>query len=72
MNEYLKKRRNVIENYVTYFLPFYDNEKSELNAFYEDGDYNRYNIKKQIIYKPIYFGVVKKIMSNNVGFVPHS
>ncbi len=57
MNEYLKK--NMIENYVTYFLPFYDNEKSELDSFYENQDYNRYNIKKQIIYKPIYFGFLK-------------
>ncbi len=57
MNEYLKK--NMIENYVTYFLPFYNNEKSELDSFYENQDYNRYNIKKQIIYKPIYFGFLK-------------
>jgi hypothetical protein len=58
LNEYLKKR-SIIENYVTYFLPFYDNEKSELDSFYENKDYNRYNIKKQIIYKPIYFGFLK-------------
>ncbi len=57
INEYLKK--NMIENYVTYFLPFYNNEKSELDSFYENQDYNRYNIKKQIIYKPIYFGFLK-------------
>lgn len=56
LNRFCKREKKVIENYVTYFLPFYNNEKSELDSFYENEDYNRYNIKKQIIYKPIYFG----------------
>ena len=50
-------KKNVKEHYLTYFLPFYNNEDTnDLSNFYKDNDNNKNYFKKKFDYKNIKFG----------------
>ncbi len=57
LNRFILKR-NITENYLTYFIPYYDDSKTGVYKFYEDEDYNRINFKNNFLYKPLKFGYV--------------
>lgn len=57
MNHYLFN--SVKEHYLTYFLPYYDNDKSEIQKFYENDDIKRLNYKKYFTYEPFHFGFIE-------------
>ncbi len=58
INNYTLKNNNIKEHYLTYFLPYYDNDKNEIQKFYENDDIKRLNYKKYFIYKPFNFGFI--------------
>ena len=53
LNNYLKK--NIKENYLTYFLPYYSNKTNLLANFYNNNDNEKAYFKKKFNYKPINF-----------------
>lgn len=58
------------EHYLTFFIPYYDNEKDKIQQFYENEDYKRLNYKKNFFYKPINFGYYikeKKYIIQNIA-----
>lgn len=57
-NYYILKKQ-IKENYLTYFLPYYDQNINPLSNFYKDNDNNKNYFKKKFSYKPINFGFVK-------------
>ena len=73
LNKYFFKKR-VQEHYLTYFLPFYDNQLPELSNFYKDKDYNLNYFKKKFNYKKIRVGyyqadedIMKLLISNYIA-----
>ncbi len=49
-------KKDTKEHYLTYFLPYYDNEKNKIQNFYLNEDYKRMNYKKYFYYEPFNFG----------------
>ena len=43
------------EHYLTYFLPYYDNNITELAKFYDNNDNKKNFFKKKFLYKPLSF-----------------
>ena len=57
LNKFLKKE--IKENYLTYFLPFYNQESYDLSNFYLNNDNNKNYFKKKFDYDDIKFGCIK-------------
>jgi TRAP-type uncharacterized transport system substrate-binding protein len=67
-------RKKVEEHYLTYFLPFYDNQLPELTNFYKEKEYNLNYFKKKFNYKKIRIGfyyldedIIKLLISNYIA-----
>jgi hypothetical protein len=58
INNYILKKNNK-EHYLTYFLPFYDDSKTELTNFYNNNENNTNFFKNKINYYNLTFGSVK-------------
>jgi len=54
-NYFLKKE----EHYLTYFLPFYDDSKTDLENFYKYNENNNNSFKKKFNYNVLKFGTTK-------------
>jgi TRAP-type uncharacterized transport system substrate-binding protein len=52
-------KKNIKENYLTYFLPFYNKEISSLTNFYNNDENNLNYFKKKFNYYILKFGVIK-------------
>ena len=48
-------KKEIKEHYLTYFLPYYGNNITELAKFYDNKDYNKNFFKKKFFYKPLIF-----------------
>ncbi len=57
-------KKNIKENYLTYFLPFYDKNTSSLANFYNNNENNLNYFKKKFNYYILKFGVI----SNDFNF----
>ena len=53
INKVIMKRQ---ENYLTYFLPFYDVDSNLLNTFYKNHNYNKNYFKQKVDFNIINFG----------------
>jgi len=58
LNRFLKKQ--IKENYLTYFLPFYNQDTYDLSNFYLNNDNNKNYFKKKFDYDNIKFGCIKQ------------
>ena len=58
LNKYFFKR-NIKEHYLTYFLPFYNNDKNRLANFYKNDENNLNYFKKKFNYDIMKFGLIK-------------
>lgn len=47
------------EHYLTYFLPFYDKEVTDLANFYKNNEDNTNNFKKRFSYDVVTYGIIK-------------
>ena len=57
-NKYILKK-NIKEHYLTYFLPYYNNEKNVLANFYKNNENNLNYFKKKFNYDIIKYGIIK-------------
>lgn len=69
INMYLGKTKEVKEHYLTYFLPYYNDEKNGLYQFYENEDYKRLNLKKYFIYQPVRVGYVTNEQNRTIQYL---
>ena len=56
-------RPRVIENYYTYFKPFYNNKLNKISNFYRKKEYNLNHFQKKFNFNPIILGFTKKNMN---------
>ncbi len=54
INNFIGKK-NIIENYITFFLPYYDNNLKELTKMYNNNDDKKNYFKKKFLYEPLIF-----------------
>ena len=47
--------KNITEHYITYYLPYYDNNITELTKMYNENDDKKNFFKKKFLYKPLTF-----------------
>ncbi len=59
----IRNKKEVREDYLTYFWPGYDASKDPLYQFYDKKEYNYLNVKKEFIYQPIHFGFVEYLQN---------
>jgi len=52
-------KKNVQENYLTFFLPFYNKESDNLSNFYNNNENNLNYFKKKFNYDILKFGIIK-------------
>jgi hypothetical protein len=52
-------KKNVQENYLTFFLPFYSKESDNLSNFYNNNENNLNYFKKKFNYNVLRYGVIK-------------
>jgi TRAP-type uncharacterized transport system substrate-binding protein len=64
-NNYLSTQ----EHYLTYFFPFYDNEKNTLYQFYKDEEYKHLNTKKHFMYEPIRIGYLQYEQNQTTNYL---
>jgi len=58
------------EHYLTYFLPYYDNEKNKIQQFYENEDYKRLNYKNNFFNQPFnigYHSIGRQFLIENIS-----
>ena len=48
-------KKEIKEHYLTYFLPYYNNNITELAKFYDNNDNKKNFFKKKFLYKPLIF-----------------
>ena len=53
-------KKNIQENYLTYFLPYYDTKQSALASFYINNDNNKNFVKKNFNYNNIKIGYINR------------
>ena len=58
-NKYVFKK-NIQENYLTYFLPYYNTKQSALASFYINNDNNKNFVKKNFNYNTIKIGYINR------------
>ena len=58
-NKYIFKK-NIQENYLTYFLPYYNTKQSALASFYINNDNNKNFVKKNFNYNTIKIGYINR------------
>jgi TRAP-type uncharacterized transport system substrate-binding protein len=64
LNNFILKKY-IKENYLTYFLPYYDTSKNSLTNFYKNNENNANYFKKKIDYNVINVGIIP----NEISFI---
>jgi TRAP-type uncharacterized transport system substrate-binding protein len=70
LNIYIFKK-NIKENYLTYFLPYYDDKNSDLAIFYKNNENNLNYFKKKFDYNVLKVGTIygqKYFIESLIGF----